>query len=155
MQSKLQLPKDTTVPNHIAIIPDGNRRWARARGLYTLEGHKAGFDASVKVCRAAREWGVHTITLWGFSTENWDRTKEEINYLMKLYSKSIDDFLDEDLFFIYSSINNPITLFMIGAWDKERVLDAILILPLLRYIIILCYVNLESKKVVLSISILL
>ncbi len=71
------------------------------------------------------------------------------------YGAELDDFLDEDLFFIYSSINNPITLFMIGAWDKERVLDAILILPLLRYIIILCYVNLESKKVVLSISILL
>ncbi|MBP9759385.1 di-trans,poly-cis-decaprenylcistransferase [Candidatus Dojkabacteria bacterium] len=111
MQSNIKLPKDTTVPNHIAIIPDGNRRWARARGLYTLEGHKAGFDASVKVCRAAREWGVHTITLWGFSTENWDRTKEEINYLMKLYSKLIDDFLDE-------ARENEVRIYHLGRKDR-------------------------------------
>ena len=88
-------PKGTKVPDHIAIIPDGNRRWARARGLHTLQGHKKGFDAAVKVSRAARDFGVHTITLWGFSTENWDRTKEEINYLMRLYAKLIDDYLKE------------------------------------------------------------
>src|SRR3990167_2141726 len=88
-------PKGTKVPDHIAIIPDGNRRWARARGLHTLQGHKKGFDAAVKVSRAARDFGVHTVTLWGFSTENWDRTKEETNYLMRLYAKLIDDYLKE------------------------------------------------------------
>ncbi len=83
------------MPNHIAIIPDGNRRWARARGLYTLEGHKAGFDNAVNLMKAARQLGVHTVTLWGFSTENWDRTEEEIGYLMKLYHKLLDDYIKE------------------------------------------------------------
>jgi undecaprenyl diphosphate synthase len=111
MQSKLQLGKDITIPNHIAIIPDGNRRWARSRGINTLYGHKAGFDASVKVCRAARDWGVHTVTLWGFSTENWDRTEKEINYLMKLYEKLIKDFLDE-------AKENEVRIYHLGRKDR-------------------------------------
>src|SRR3972149_11185149 len=94
-QAKLPLPRGTKVPDHIAVIPDGNRRWARARGLHTLEGHRKGFERAVEVSRAARELGVHTVTLWGFSTENWDRSKREVNYLMKLYEKLIDDYLKE------------------------------------------------------------
>ena len=94
-ETKLTLPKGTKIPNHIALIPDGNRRWARARGMYTLEGHKAGFDRAIELARTARSWGVHTVTLWGFSTENWDRSLEEINYLMKLYSKLIDDYMKD------------------------------------------------------------
>lgn len=111
MQSNIKLPKDTTVPNHIAIIPDGNRRWARSRGLYTLEGHKKGFEAAVKVCRVARSWGVHTVTLWGFSTENWDRSEKEINYLMKLYAKLIDDFLRE-------AKENKVRIYHLGRKDR-------------------------------------
>jgi len=84
------LPKGTIVPNHIAIILDGNRRWARARGLPTLAGHKAGFEAGLAIARAARVWGVHTFSVWGFSTENWDRTPDEIKYLMSLYVKMLD-----------------------------------------------------------------
>ncbi len=95
MAEEIQLPKGTTVPDHIAIIPDGNRRWARAQGLPTLQGHRKGFDRAVEVSRAARNAGIHTVTLWGFSTENWDRSKEEVNYLMKLYEKLIDDYLRE------------------------------------------------------------
>lgn len=94
-REKIELPKETKVPDHLAIIPDGNRRWARARGLHTLAGHKAGFDRAVELARSARDMGIHTVTLWGFSTENWDRTEEEINYLMKLYEKLIDDYLKE------------------------------------------------------------
>lgn len=85
----LILPKGTSIPNHIAIILDGNRRWARARGLHTFQGHKAGFDAARRVAKAARHLGVHTITVWGFSTENWDRSPEEIKYLMQLYRKFV------------------------------------------------------------------
>lgn len=87
--------KGVLVPSHIAIIPDGNRRWARARGLHTLQGHKKGFDNAIEVCRAARQMGVHTITIWGFSTENWDRTQEEISYLMTLYERLVKKFLVE------------------------------------------------------------
>jgi undecaprenyl diphosphate synthase len=95
MPEELSLPKGTKVPDHLAIIPDGNRRWARARGLHTLQGHKAGFDMAVKLCHTARHFGIHTVTLWGFSTENWDRTKDEISYLMKLYERLIDNYLKE------------------------------------------------------------
>ena len=88
-EDKIRFPKGTIVPNHIAIILDGNRRWARARKLPTLAGHKAGFDAGMKIARASREWGVHTFTVWGFSTENWDRSSEEISYLFKLFRKMV------------------------------------------------------------------
>ncbi len=70
---------------------DGNRRWARARGLPTFAGHKAGFDAAMKVARAARDLGVHTFSVYGFSTENWDRSAEEIRYLMVLYWKMVEE----------------------------------------------------------------
>lgn len=86
-----------TLPNHVAIIPDGNRRWAVKRGLPTLIGHKKGFDAATKVIRHLRKKGIHTITLWGFSTENWDRTKIEIDYLMKIYEQAVETNLKEAL----------------------------------------------------------
>ncbi len=92
---KMDLPVGTKVPDHIAIIPDGNRRWARARGVNTLQGHKKGFERAVELGRAARRAGVHTVSLWGFSTENWDRSPREVDYLMKLYVKLIDDYLKE------------------------------------------------------------
>lgn len=91
----LTLPKGTKIPDHIAIIPDGNRRWARARGISTLEGHKKGFERAVELGKIARKWGIHTVTIWGFSTENWDRSEMEINYLMRLYQKFIDDYLKD------------------------------------------------------------
>ena len=91
----VSLPKDTVIPNHIAIILDGNRRWARAKGLPTLEGHRAGFEAGMKIAKAARQWGVHTFTVWGFSTENWDRSPSEISYLMKLYKKMLDEIRED------------------------------------------------------------
>lgn len=91
----LNLPVGTKIPDHIAIIPDGNRRWARARHLHTLQGHKAGFEMAMKLCRAMRSAGVHTVTLWGFSTGNWDRSEKEINYLMKLYDWLIDQYLKD------------------------------------------------------------
>lgn len=87
----LPLPSGTKVPNHVALVLDGNRRWARARGLPTFSGHKAGFDATMKVARAARDFGVHTFSVYGFSTENWDRSPEEINYLMTLYWKMVEE----------------------------------------------------------------
>lgn len=90
MSEKITLPKGTVIPNHIAIILDGNRRWARSHGLPTLEGHRRGFEAGLKIARAARSWGVHTFTVWGFSTENWDRSEAEIKYLQGLFRKMVD-----------------------------------------------------------------
>lgn len=86
------LPKETVVPNHIALILDGNRRWARARGLKPWEGHKAGYEAVRKIADASRQLGVHTFTIWAFSTENWQRSKEEIKQMFKLLSKGLKEF---------------------------------------------------------------
>lgn len=83
------------IPAHIAIIPDGNRRWARDRGLPTFEGHRKGFNSANAVIKKARELGVHTMTLWAFSTENWNRSQEEVDYLMKLYETNIEKNLKE------------------------------------------------------------
>ena len=78
------------IPHHIAIIPDGNRRWARMRNLPTFEGHRRGFERANELIHAGHKMGVSTMTLWAFSTENWKRTKEEVGYLMKLYEVMID-----------------------------------------------------------------
>ncbi|MGB4966448.1 MAG: polyprenyl diphosphate synthase [Microgenomates group bacterium] len=83
------------LPKHIAIICDGNRRWARAHFVPSLIGHQKGFEAFLKVSKHLRARGVHTLTAWGFSTENWDRSTEEINYLMKLFERIFDDMIED------------------------------------------------------------
>lgn len=85
------------IPNHVAIIPDGNRRWAKDHNLTSLQGHKKGFDVAVDLCRKLRELGVSTVTLWAFSTENWNRTPREVGYLMRLYGFLADKYLQEAL----------------------------------------------------------
>ncbi len=87
----------SNIPNHIAIIPDGNRRWAKEHNLPTLEGHRRGFNVAIKIGRKIRSLGVNTLTMWAFSTENWNRTKEEINYLMRMYEVFIEKNLKEAL----------------------------------------------------------
>ncbi|MCR4326790.1 MAG: polyprenyl diphosphate synthase [Candidatus Roizmanbacteria bacterium] len=89
------MQKLACVPHHVAIIPDGNRRWARARNLNTLFGHRAGFDRAVELAKAARDMGVHTLSIWAFSTENWDRGMREVSYLMRLYETMIDNYLKD------------------------------------------------------------
>ena len=83
------------IPNHVAIICDGNRRWARERGKSEFQGHNAGAENAVKIGRWLRELGVHTLTFWGFSTENWDRTEAERKHLFSLYPRMIDRFLGD------------------------------------------------------------
>jgi undecaprenyl diphosphate synthase len=72
------------VPRHVAIIMDGNGRWAKARGLPRAAGHRQGAEAARKVLRAAGEAGVECLTLYAFSSENWQRPQDEINDLMGL-----------------------------------------------------------------------
>lgn len=72
------------IPRHVAVIPDGNRRWARAKGMETKEGHKAGYENLLKIADLAFERGVEHVTGYVFSTENWSRTTDEVGYLMKL-----------------------------------------------------------------------
>jgi len=70
------------IPNHIAFIVDGNRRWARERGLPTLEGHRRGFNVMKRVVGWCMKRGVNILTFYIFSTENWNRSPEEVDYLM-------------------------------------------------------------------------
>lgn len=81
------------IPKHIAIILDGNRRWARKRDLPKFEGHRRGFERTVKIVEASWKLGIHTLTLWAFSTENWKRSKREVSYLMKFYGRMIENYL--------------------------------------------------------------
>lgn len=74
---------------HIAIIPDGNRRWARKKGLAAIAGHKAGAEKLQEVQKWARERGIKYLTFYGLSTENWNRTQEEIGYLMRLMEEKL------------------------------------------------------------------
>lgn len=92
----ISLPKGTKIPNHIVIIPDGDRRWARARGVSPSEGHKAGIENMIKLAKTARRWGIHTVSSWGLSTENWlERPKDEVDFLMKGICKALDAYYEE------------------------------------------------------------
>ena len=77
------------VPRHLAIVMDGNRRWARQRHLPAIAGHRAGVDTIRRTLRAARERGVEYLTLYSFSTENWSRDAEEVGALMALLEETI------------------------------------------------------------------
>ncbi|MEH6361117.1 MAG: polyprenyl diphosphate synthase, partial [Amylibacter sp.] len=75
--------------NHVAIIMDGNGRWAEARGLERLEGHMRGARMVKKIVRASKTLGVKNLTLYAFSTENWNRSKKEVSGLMSLFRRYI------------------------------------------------------------------
>ena len=84
-------------PRHIAIIMDGNGRWANARGLPRAEGHRAGAESVREAVETCREIGVEFLTLYAFSSENWNRPKKEVNALMKLLERFLRDKLPEML----------------------------------------------------------
>jgi len=86
------MENQSTLPRHVGLITDGNRRWAKEHGLPSFEGHNKGFDAIKKIIETAGEKGIEMFTFWAFSTENWDRSKEELAYLMDLFEKSLNDF---------------------------------------------------------------
>lgn len=83
------------IPNHIAIIMDGNGRWAKSRGLPRVAGHSAGMKTIKEIVKAADAIGVKVLTLYAFSTENWKRPKDEVDYLMKLPSEFLQLELNE------------------------------------------------------------
>ena len=89
-----QLVKQTNL-NHIAIIMDGNRRWAKEHLLPSMVGHKKGVEALKKTTRACDDLGIKYLTLYAFSTENWNRKKEEVDFLMDLLATTLKSELDE------------------------------------------------------------
>ncbi len=105
---------------HLGIILDGNRRWAKERGLPSLEGHRRGYENVKMIVRAALARGIEFLSVFVFSTENWNRSKEEVTYLMDLLhfalSREIDFYMKEDA-----------RLKVIGSREKlsEKILSAI------------------------------
>lgn len=88
------------IPNHVAIILDGNGRWAKARNRSRSYGHKIGFNHIKSICLYAKKVGIKHLSLYCFSTENWNRPKEEVDFLMnipKLFEKDIELYLKEDI----------------------------------------------------------
>lgn len=76
---------EKTIPTHIGFIVDGNRRWARERGLPTSEGHRRGYEVLKKMVYACKDRGIKYLSAYIFSTENWGRSADEVDYLMKLF----------------------------------------------------------------------
>jgi len=87
-EAELQLPEQT--PHHIAIIMDGNGRWAKARGLPRTEGHRQGKENLRRVVEACVEYGVKILTIYAFSTENWTRPESEVSVLMSILRMVLD-----------------------------------------------------------------
>jgi len=90
----IEYVKDTNL-QHVAIIMDGNRRWAKQKGLPSAFGHKKGVDALKTVMRACDDYGIKYLTVYAFSTENWNRKQEEVDFLMDLLGQTIKNELQE------------------------------------------------------------
>ncbi len=84
-----QSDSNQSVPQHIAIIMDGNGRWAQARGKKRVMGHKAGMERAREMAEVCGELGVKYLTLFAFSSENWNRPKDEVSFLMELFATSL------------------------------------------------------------------
>ena len=81
--SHLSAEAKTSLPKHVAVIMDGNGRWAKQHGLPRVEGHRRGADSAREIIRTAGELGIKYLTLYAFSAENWNRPKDEVDALMK------------------------------------------------------------------------
>lgn len=85
------------IPKHVAIIPDGNRRWAQQATKQTADGHKRGTGVVTDIVQAAAELGIKVLTFFTFSTENWSRSEHEVKFLMQLLEKNLEDALPKML----------------------------------------------------------
>ncbi|PIP31379.1 di-trans,poly-cis-decaprenylcistransferase [bacterium (Candidatus Gribaldobacteria) CG23_combo_of_CG06-09_8_20_14_all_37_87_8] len=83
------------LPYHIGFIVDGNRRWAKEKGLPTFMGHKKGAEQIEEIIKYAQDLGIKIVTIYAFSTENWKRTEKEVSYLMKLFEDFAVNKMDE------------------------------------------------------------
>ena len=93
--SPAQALPPSKLPRHVAIIMDGNGRWAQSRGLPRSAGHASGTEALRDIIRASDDWGIEALSLYAFSTENWARSKEEVSALMALLLKYFASEIDE------------------------------------------------------------
>ncbi|QEL55214.1 isoprenyl transferase [Chromobacterium paludis] len=105
------VPERQTPPRHVAIIMDGNGRWAKKRFLPRVAGHKRGLDAVRETVKACKEMGVGYLTLFAFSTENWRRPQEEVSFLMELFLRALDNEVER-------LHNNNIRLQVLGSRER-------------------------------------
>jgi undecaprenyl diphosphate synthase len=98
MTNGSSLPPDldpTRLPQHVAVIMDGNGRWAKQRGLPRIAGHRQGAKTLKNLLRCCKDWGIQTLTAYAFSTENWRRPFEEVDFLMRLFERLLQQELAE------------------------------------------------------------
>ena len=95
LRDRVEQIKKLPIPEHVAIIMDGNGRWAKKRALPRIAGHHEGMKVVRKTTKLANKLGIKTLTLYAFSTENWKRPKNEVDYLMKLPEEFLATFLPE------------------------------------------------------------
>lgn len=114
MKSSL-LSSNPKLPKHIGFIIDGNGRWALKRGLSRSKGHKEGFENLKKHIEFVKELGIKNLSVFCFSKENWNRPQEEVDYLMELFNKVLDDFIKE-----YTAEDKDIRIIISGDMDDER-----------------------------------
>ena len=110
------------IPNHVGIIMDGNGRWATKRGLKRSAGHKAGVETVKKLCLHMADVGVKYASLYAFSTENFKRSAEEVNYLMNLFmiafNKELKSLIDRGVKVVFSGRREPLPKKVLAAMDK-------------------------------------
>ncbi|MEH7108048.1 isoprenyl transferase [Bacillus sp. JJ1764] len=111
LRDKIEEIKKLPVPEHVAIIMDGNGRWAKKRALPRVAGHHEGMKVVRKTTMLANNLGIKTLTLYAFSTENWKRPKNEVDYIMKLPEEFLGTFLPE-------LIENNVQVKMMGYQDQ-------------------------------------
>jgi len=111
LRERIHEIKEHEVPGHVAIIMDGNGRWAKKRALPRVAGHHEGMKVVKKITRLANELGIKTLTVYAFSTENWKRPKMEVDFLMKLPEEFLGTYLPE-------LIEENVRVDMMGYMDK-------------------------------------
>ena len=116
------MDNDLKIPNHVAIIVDGNGRWAKERGLSRLTGHDAGFENLKELCKYILSRGVKVLSLYVFSTENFKRDKEEVEHLMDLFvlmfKRDKNFFMKNNIKVVFSGRDDPLPGKVIEARDK-------------------------------------
>lgn len=110
-------------PKHIGFILDGNRRWAKAQGLPKLEGHRRGYDNLKTVAEACLDRGIKVVSAYIFSTENWQREKTEVSYLMdlalKIFTRDLDEFDQKGFRIVISGVREHLSAKLLKAIDES------------------------------------
>lgn len=116
------MKENLVIPNHVGIIMDGNGRWAERRGLSRSAGHKEGAETLTKICLYAESLGVKYLSIYAFSTENFKRSKAEVDFLMNLFiekfTKEFQEIIDHDVKVVFSGRRSPLSKKVLDAMDQ-------------------------------------